>query len=289
MATYSAVLGLWGEEESHTGLDQTPDHEDEVSLPSDLVKSLWETELIDKGTEVDEETGESHTLGTHLVGEDLDWVKCLERSPSERVYSLEDVDHGDDSNGRRLVGLVIVMDARCSNDTNPADSASNVDPDEKWATTDSVDEASTDGGNDNLDSVHGNEQVGTSDWVIDTSLLKDTSQEVGNDTVTSPLTEESSDAVGGETVAGSTVLEESTVIPPSLVSTIELQVRLVLEKLKLDPLRVWVAVSVILGEESLSLILLAIAVQPSWGFWEKHGEDDDDSWEKSLKPKRDDP
>jgi len=140
-----------------------------------------------------------------------------------------------------------------------------------------------------LDSVHGNEKVGTSKLVLDTSLLEDTSQEVRDNTVTSPLTEEGSEAVGGETVAGSTVLEERTVIPPSLVGTIELQVRLVLEKLELDPLRLWVAVSVILDQESLGLILLAIAVEPSWGFWEEHAEDDDDSWEKSLEPKRDDP
>jgi hypothetical protein len=99
VVTYSAVLSLWGEEEGKTGLDQTPDHEDEVSLPSNLLKGLWETELVDKSTEVDEETRESHTLGTHLVGEDLDWVKSLERSPSERVDSLEDVDHGNNTNG----------------------------------------------------------------------------------------------------------------------------------------------------------------------------------------------
>lgn len=108
--TYSAVLGLWSEQEGDTSLDNTPDHEDEVSLPSDLCESLWETELVDEGTEVDEKTGESHTLGTHLEGEDLDWVESLERSPSERVDGLEDVDHGDDGNGGSLVGLVMVVD-----------------------------------------------------------------------------------------------------------------------------------------------------------------------------------
>lgn len=36
--TYSAVLGLRGEHESHAGLDQTPDHEDNVGLPLDLVE-----------------------------------------------------------------------------------------------------------------------------------------------------------------------------------------------------------------------------------------------------------
>lgn len=270
-------------------MDNTPDHEDNVGLPLNLLKGLWETKLVDEGTEVDEETGESHTLGTHLEGEDLDWVESLERCPSERVDGLEDVNHSNNGSRRSLVLLVIGVNTTGGNDTNPADCTSNVDPDEKWTTTDSVDEASTDGRDNNLNSVHGNEQVGTSSLVLDTSLLQDTSQEVGDDTVTSPLTEKGSDAVGGETVAGSTVLEECAVVPPSLVSTIELQVRLVFEQLKLDPLRIWVAVAVVLGQESLSLFLLAIAVEPSWRLWEEHSEDDHETREESLKPERDDP
>jgi len=94
----SAVLGLWGEEISDPGLDQTPNHEDEVSLPLDLFESLWETELVDEGTKVDEETGESHSLGAHLEGEDLDWVKSLKWGPSERVDRLEDIDHNNHGN-----------------------------------------------------------------------------------------------------------------------------------------------------------------------------------------------
>ena len=55
--------------------------------------------MVDEGSGVDEETGESHTLGTHLEGEDLDGVESLERGPTERVDSLEDIDHGNHSSG----------------------------------------------------------------------------------------------------------------------------------------------------------------------------------------------
>lgn len=81
-------------------------------------------------------------------------------------------------------------------------------------------------------------------------------------TITSPLTEESNKAVTCESVDGSSVLEERPVIPPSLVGAIELQMSLVLEHLKLNPLAIHVAVAVIFGQESPCLLLLAVAVKP---------------------------
>jgi hypothetical protein len=83
-------------------------------------------------------------------------------------------------------------------------------------------------------------------------------------TIASPLTEQGDEAVASETVDRCSVLEQRPVIPPSLVSTIELQVGLILEHLKLDPFTFWVAVTMVLSEEGLGLILLAIAVEPLW-------------------------
>jgi len=103
------------------------------------------------------------------------------------------------------------------------------------------------------------------------------------------LTEETSEAVGGKTISGSAVLEERSVIPPSLVGTLELQVRLVLEHLKLDPLGFWVAVSVVFDEESLGLLLLSVGVVPSRSFGKEDGDDKDESGEHHLQPNGDDP
>ena len=103
------------------------------------------------------------------------------------------------------------------------------------------------------------------------------------------MTEETSKTVGSETIAGSTGLEERSVIPPSLVGTLEFQVRFVLKHLKLDPLGVWVTVAVILGEERFCEILLSVGVVPSRGFWKEHGADEDESREHHLEPNWNDP
>lgn len=76
-------------------MDKTPDHEDNVGLPLDVVKSDGESELVDESTAGNEQVGESHSLGTHLEGEDLDGVESLKWGPSERVDSLENVDHSN--------------------------------------------------------------------------------------------------------------------------------------------------------------------------------------------------
>lgn len=44
-----------------------------------------------------EEGGEGHSLGSDLVAENLDGVKSLEGSPTDRVRDLEDVDPGENS------------------------------------------------------------------------------------------------------------------------------------------------------------------------------------------------
>ena len=279
-------------------MNQTPDHEDEVSLPLNLGKGLWESELVDKGTEVDEETGESHSLGAHLEGEDLDGVESLKWGPSEGVDRLEDVDHGDHGNGGRHVldsvwilwiRVLLVLNTSSCDDTDPANGTTEVDPDEHGATTDFVDEARSGGGDDDLDNVHSDEKIGLENRVGDTGSLQDTVQEIRDNTVSSPLTKETSETVGSETIAGSTGLEERSVIPPSLVGTLEFQVRFVLKHLKLDPLGVWVTVAVILGEERFCEILLSVGVVPSRGFWKEHGADEDESREHHLEPNWNDP
>ena len=67
VVTYSSVLGLGDEEVEDTGLADTPDAEDNVCLPGDVLQSDGNTELHDKHSSVGEERAEGHTLGSHLV------------------------------------------------------------------------------------------------------------------------------------------------------------------------------------------------------------------------------
>jgi len=48
--TYSAVLGLWHEPPDDGSLDGTPDEEDNICLPGDVLQGNRETKLVDEGT-----------------------------------------------------------------------------------------------------------------------------------------------------------------------------------------------------------------------------------------------
>lgn len=125
--------------------------------------------------------------------------------------------------------------------------------------------------------------------LLDTSSVEEGAEVVRDDTVTSPLTEERDETVAGETVEGSTGGEESTVVPPSLVTTVHLKMLLVLVKLELDPLTLGVTVTVESGEVILSKLLLSVGVQPSRRLGQKHGAEANDTREHELKTNRDHP
>jgi hypothetical protein len=162
-----------------------------------------------------------------------------------------------------------------------------------------------------LDSVHGHKKIGLGEVVGDTGSSEDADEEVRDNTwkyelahcirgldltrayklltIASPLAKERSEAVDQETVNRSPVAEERAVIPPSLVGAVGLQMRLVLKDLELDPLAIWVPVSVVLGQESLSLVLLTVYVVPSGRLGQKPGENKDKTREQHLEPDRHEP
>jgi len=71
-----------------------------------------------------------------------------------------------------------VLNTSSGNDTNPADSTTEVDPDEHGSTTDFVNEARSDTGDDDLDNIHGDEKVGLGDFISETGSCENTIQEV---------------------------------------------------------------------------------------------------------------
>lgn len=174
---YSAILGLRDKDVDDSSLDQTPDHEDDVGLPLDLLQGDGETELVDERTDGGEHVREGHSLSAHLEGEHLDGVKGLEWGPAERVDGLEDVDHGNRGGTGRLVTLLL-LDTCGGGDTDPAEGACNVDPDEERTATKLIDKHGADEGHDALDGVHDDEEVGLGSGVGDTGSVQNTTQEV---------------------------------------------------------------------------------------------------------------
>lgn len=175
------------------------DAENDVGSPGDVVKSNWDTELVDEESGRGEQVGEGHSLGAHLEGEDLDWVESLHWGPSERVEALEDIDPSEDSGGdwlwngsNVLLGGVLldVGNGAGDGDTDPAERAGKVDADEHWATAETVNHGGTAGCEDDLDGVHADLDVGLLNVTSDTGGIQELGEIVGDDSVSSPLAEE---------------------------------------------------------------------------------------------------
>jgi len=74
------------------------------------------------------------------------------------------------------------LNTRGSSNTDPANGAPNVNPDQQWATSNGVNEHASNCSEDNLNSVHGNEEMAPCGLIRDACSFKDTSQEVRNNT-----------------------------------------------------------------------------------------------------------
>ncbi|KXS95351.1 hypothetical protein AC578_9349 [Pseudocercospora eumusae] len=59
-------------------LHRTPDDENDVCLPSDVMEGDWPGELVEQTTGVHSQAGESHSLSSPLERQDLDRIKCLQ-------------------------------------------------------------------------------------------------------------------------------------------------------------------------------------------------------------------
>lgn len=248
----SSVLGLRYEEVKNDGLADTPDAEDDIGLPGNVLESDRNTELHDKHGSVGEERAEGHTLGSDLVAEDLDRVEGLERSPTNGVEDLEEVNPSQDGladwagDGFSL-GLVIkvgnVGNRSGNGDTDPAKSTNKVDNKKHGSAANSIGKASTNSSKNDLYGIHTQGNPSFCLITLDTGSVEESTQVVGDNAVSSPLTEERDETVAGEAVHRSLVSEQSTVVPPSLIATVHLKMLLILVELKLDPLAIGVAVA----------------------------------------------
>lgn len=97
--TYSTVASLGEVQPDDEGLGNTPDDEDDVGLPTNVLKRNRPSKLVKQTTSIDCQTRECHTLGTHLERQNLHGVQSLKRSNAEREDSAEHENHGDGSLG----------------------------------------------------------------------------------------------------------------------------------------------------------------------------------------------
>lgn len=258
----SAALGLGDEEVDDEDLEGTPRNEDDVGLPSDLLKGNGPGELVEETSSVDGERGEGHTLGTLLEGEDLDGVEGLERSETNGVEHAEHEDEADSGAGSGSVASVEV-DTGGDGNGNPDEGERDVGEEEERATSEPVNLGGTDNGEEERDEGKSEIDVENLDGVGDTGSGEETTQEVGDDTVTGPLSEDGDDNVARNTDDGGTIAEERRVIPETLVGTVGVVGLQELLHLESNVNGVGVAVAVVLGEDSTSLLLAAVDTEPA--------------------------
>jgi hypothetical protein len=83
--------------------------------------------------------------------------------------------------------------------------------------------------------------------------------------------------------------EDWFVIPPSLVSTVELEELLILAELESDPNGFAISITMPFGQSVDGRVSLATCVQPPWTFRDEEGEEDDQAGEHHLEPDREQP
>lgn len=193
--TYCALAGLGEEEVGNDTLDGTPDDEDDVRLPFDLLNGDWPGELVDQAGGIDEETLESHTLRSDFERDTLDWVESLERSNVERVNGAKDKDEGQDGVGGGIIvelGIAVGDTARDQGVGESACRCRHANPDyggteetsqHKLPTAKHLNEVGTDDGRYELNNGIAQLDVGLANRVINANGVEDRAEEVRQNVV----------------------------------------------------------------------------------------------------------
>lgn len=288
----STTLGFNEDEEDEEGSECVLSDKPVVVLPSDVDLSDGGNEQVVETGNTDEETVKSHTLSTSFVLKTFDRVQSLHRGDGDGVSDTEEVDEGDNSVGHVLVGEGIgdwvSLGGESSND-GEVDSEHAFTVEHEGTTTESIDNGGTDESEDELDDSHQSREKTLGIWILDTGTLESERHEVGDNSVTGPLTNESHEEDHENTPEIAPAVEELTVIPPFLVRSIVGNTFLEFADLELDDRIVRVTLTMVLGENGESLIMTVIGEQPTWGFWEEEREDQDETRENTLEVKWDSP
>lgn len=177
-------------------------------------------------------------------------------------------------------------DAVTSRHADPDDSASEHGEEHQRTATKTIGLRGSEDSEDELHADNTESQVLLGNWRCNAGSVQDRGQEVRDDGVSGPLTEDGEDDVDADTIAGCAAVEQRTVIPPALVGAIKLEMLLVLEHLQSHPWAVRVAMAVVLDEEVLALVDLVVHVVPTWALRQQENEDADEPTEHQLEPDR---
>ena len=288
--TYGSVLGLDTQKVDTRGLEEAPQGEDDVRLPANGLQTDGPGELVQQTTGRDGQVAKGHTLGTHLEREHFDGVQRLQRRDAETEDDTEDVDEGEVGAGGGRVGVAgLGEDGGGDGDADPGDGAAGHTGQEEEATAELVGEGGADDGDDELHAHDAERDVLLSDGVGDAGGVENGGQKVGDDGVAGPLAVDGDHDVDADTVARGAVAEQSAVVPPALVTAVELEMLFVLAELECHPWGFGVAVAVVLDQEVSALLLLAVDVLPTGGLGHEPDEDGDQAGEHELEPDGDEP
>lgn len=82
------------------------------------------------------------------------------------------------------------------------------------------------------------------------------------------------------------MLKERTVIPPALICTVHVEVLFVLVDLHGHPDAILATEAVVTSKDLLGFRVLATGVEPTWAFWKKPSQEQDQGGEEDLHPDR---
>jgi len=266
----SKTLGLDQEEEEEDGLKEIPDDVDDEEPVADGLDTEGNGVVVDSEGKVGDKTRDTHTLDTGRVVKTLDGVQSLHRSPGDGVGDVESEDT-EDGEG---TGTVLDLSDTDGNARKP-DTEETGTGDQHLPATDLVGKTGTDEDSaqeldDGFNTV--DEELGV--LVSDTGGVHDGGREVGEDGGSGHLTTESDDEHHQETVTAVVVLEETRVIPETLVRTVGGDGGNHLLVLELNERSIGVTLSVVLGKDGTGLFVPAVRDQPTGGLGDDPYEDD---------------
>lgn len=182
---YCAVLGLGDKEIDDRSLDCTPDGEDDVCVPSDLGHGYGPGELIQHASSRNSEAGETHALGAHLEGQDLNRVQSLQRGETDRVDGTED-EYECKASGSG--GFVCALGTACGNRLliessrnghgKPNNAATDVGEEEQRSPTNAVYQIGTEESPAKLLTVVDEDDIGLSEIASNSNGIQDFGHEV---------------------------------------------------------------------------------------------------------------
>ena len=175
--TYSSIACLWEPQPDDTGLGNTPDDKDDISLPANILKRHRPSKLIQQTTSIDSQTRERHSLGTHFERQDFNRVQGLQRGKAEREDSAKHEDHGDGGFGGTCVCGVVEDAAGCGH-ADPYDCTASHAGEHKAASAHSVDECGSHEGKYELEACVSQVDIGLLDGLVVASSVQHGADEV---------------------------------------------------------------------------------------------------------------